>query len=225
MSKRTLPAPIAAVIFDLDGLLLDTERLALEAGAEAMAELGHPLGQAFLLTLVGADAQANAARINAHLGTDYDAARITSAWNAALDRRTAVAGVPVKPGAPGFLADLARRGLPFAVATNSHTANAESKIERSALAGQVPVLVGVDQVRAGKPAPDVYLEAARRLGVAPRDAVAFEDSDLGARAARTAGLFVVQIPDATRPSPGLAHMVAETLGDGARAVGLAFETS
>jgi HAD superfamily hydrolase (TIGR01509 family) len=219
MTPATPGGTFAAVIFDLDGLLLDTERVSIDAGVAAVADLGHVVTPGFMMTLVGIDNRAGIVRLNAHLGTDMDADLLDLAWQRHSDRIMS-AGVALRPGADILLARLSAAGMPHAVATNSRTRRAEEKLANSALAGRIATVVGYDLVPAGKPAPDVYLEAARRLGVDPAACLAFEDSDPGVAAALAAGMTVVQVPDLLPATGGRAHHLAATLLDGAAWAGL-----
>jgi HAD superfamily hydrolase (TIGR01509 family) len=208
------------VIFDLDGLLLDTERLAVASGIEALADLGHPgVEERLMRSLIGLDLPAAIARLRGELGATLDAEVLRRRWDDAMDRML-LTGVPTRPGAAALIDWLAGRGVPFAVATNSRTARACHKLDHSELAGRVGTVVGFDLVVAGKPAPDVYLEAARRLGIRPDLALAFEDSDTGAAAALAAGMTVVQVPDLVESRTRRAHYTARSLAEGARLAGL-----
>ncbi len=209
--------PFAAAIFDLDGTLIDTERLILEAGLEALAGLGHDIDRAFMLSLIGVAEAEGRLRLERRLGPAADFAELDRAWGAAVRARYA-AGIPVKPGAAEVLAALAH--LPRAVATNSATENALRKLTQTGLAAHFAHVVGFDAVERPKPAPDVFVEAARRIGAQPGDCVAFEDSDTGVAAALAAGMTVVQVPDLHATGEAGAHHVAESLLAGARAAGL-----
>lgn len=211
----------AAVIFDLDGTLIDSERLVIDAGAGILAGLGIADGRAILTALVGIDAEEGLIRLQAHAGPDFDVTAFDAAWNEAA--RAAFDGsVPLMAGADILLADLAGRGLPRAVATNSRTGSALHKLGRAGLLhhfGEAHI-VGVDAVARPKPAPDLFLEAARRLRAVPEACLVFEDSDTGVAAALAAGMRVVQIPDMAEPQSRAAHLIADSLLDGARRAGL-----
>lgn len=207
----------AGVILDMDGLLLDTERLQLEIAPAVLRRLGHELEPAFFNRLVGVPQAENARLIGLELGMEIDAAVLDAAWNEAFHARMQQ-GIPLRPGAADFLDALDRRRLPRAIATNGITARAEWKLEQTGLLGRIDAVVGLDQVARGKPAPDVYVEAARRLALHPSQCVALDDSDLGVRAALAAGIkTVIQVPDMLPSRDLLAHHQAQSL-DAARAI-------
>lgn len=209
--------PFAAAIFDLDGTLLDTERLTIEAGAEAFAALGHEADLGFLTSLIGVSEADARVRLTERFDGVLDLAALDLAWGAA-SRRRHDAGIPLKPGAADLLALLGP--LPRAVATNSGTANARRKLAATGIAPHFAHVVGFDAVARPKPAPDVFVEAARLLGAPPASCVAFEDSATGAAAALAAGMTVIHVPDLHAAEvPGVHHR-AETLLEGARAAGL-----
>jgi HAD superfamily hydrolase (TIGR01509 family) len=209
--------PYAAAIFDLDGTLLDTERLVLEAGLEAFDALGHAVERGFLLSLIGVAEAEGRRRVEARFAGALDLDRLDRVWSEAT-RRNYARGIPLKPGAAELLAAL--EGLPRAVATNSATAAARRKLEATGIAGHFSHVVGSDAVDRPKPAPDVFLEAARRLVAAPGACLAFEDSDTGVAAALAAGMTVVQVPDLHASRRAGAHHLAESLLAGAQAAGL-----
>jgi HAD superfamily hydrolase (TIGR01509 family) len=204
-----------AVIFDLDGTLVDTERLIHAAGIEAFAEQGVAVDPAFLHGLIGKDDVTGMSLISAaypHL----DMATFDLASRAAVDRLLAL-GLPLKPGALDLLAAL---GQPRAIATSSTRRQADRKLAKSGLAGHFAHVIVFEDVARPKPAPDPYLLAAARLGVRPGRCVAFEDSETGAASARAAGMTVVQIPDMLPASGVHADLVAPDLLSGARGIGL-----
>ncbi len=207
----------SGVLLDLDGLLLDTERLQVEIGPAVLRSLGHEVAPCFFRRLVGIPQAENARLINQELGIDVDAAALDAAWNDALHARMQQ-GIPLMPGVAGFLDALDKHRLPRAVATNGITARAEWKLGQTSLRDRIDAVVGIDLVEHGKPAPDVYLEAARRLALDPADCVALDDSDLGVRAALAAGAkTVIQIPDLLPSRELRAHHQAASL-DVARAI-------
>ena len=210
----------SGVILDLDGLLLDTERLQLEIGPGVLRSLGYELEPSFFKRLVGVPQAENARLISLELETEIDAAALDAAWNRALYARM-LEGIPLRPGVHDFLDALDRHRLPRAIATNGITARAEWKLEQTGLLSRIDAVVGLDQVERGKPAPDVYVEAARCLKLDPSQCVALDDSDLGIRAALAAGIgTVIQVPDMIPSQDLQAHHQAGSLDVARKILGL-----
>ncbi|MGQ0567133.1 MAG: HAD family hydrolase [Gemmobacter sp.] len=204
----------AAVIFDLDGTLLDTEAITHRAAVAAFGVCGVAVDPAFLLQLVGVDDVTGAGRIMAaYPGLDLGA--FEREWKAASIRGLA-GGIALKPGVMELLGAL---DLPMAIATSSTRVQATRKFAACALPPFAHV-VTVDDVARAKPAPDPYLRAAALLGVDPARCLAFEDSETGARSAHAAGMTVVQVPDLLPASGDWAHHVADDILTGARMAGL-----
>lgn len=210
--------PYDAVIFDLDGTLVDTERLMFEAGEASFARFGARLTHMLFGRILGTDGPTGQ-RILAEELSGMDLEALTRDWDAEIHARFAQ-GIPPRPGAAELLQMLRNSGLPVAVATSSGAVGARRKLRESGLAGFFEVVVTADDVTRRKPAPDPYLLAARRLDVDPARCLAFEDSAPGARAAFDAGMCVVLVPDMTVPATDHAHHVADSLHAGASLAGL-----
>lgn len=210
----------SGVLLDLDGLLLDTERVQFEVGPMALKSLGHDLAPEFFRSLVGIERRESVRLINLELGVTLDSAELNGVWNRAIDARMQD-GIPLRPGVHDFLDALDRHNLPRAIATNSVTERAEWKLRHTGLLGRMNAVIGVDQVAQAKPAPDVYLAAAEKLGLAPSACIALDDSDLGVRAALAAGVgTVIQIPDLAESRDLLAHHQAASLCDARSLLGM-----
>ena len=134
--------------------------------------------------------------------------------------------VPTKGGAYTFLARLHELNVPRAVATSSSGAKARRLLQKTGLMRFIQHVTGGDEVNAGKPAPDVYIDAAKKLGIAPKHCLAFEDSNNGATAALAAGMWVIQIPDLA-PSNRLPNPpdfnICSSLREAASLIGLSLD--
>ncbi len=208
-----------AAIFDLDGLLLDTERMALQASHEALNGLGFTAETGFFESFVGKDDQTVAQLVAARFGPSFGQEAFNTRWSAHF-AALLEAGIPLRPFVIDMLDAVADLGLPCAIATSSRLASAERKLAITGLRPRFAALVSCDCVARPKPAPDPYLLAARRLGVDPTACIAFEDSDTGAAAAMAAGMTVVQVPDMVPSAGRNAHHLAPDLLTGGRMAGL-----
>lgn len=196
-----LPRP-AALILDMDGLLIDTERLYLEVNEQAAARLGYALAPETNLGMVGV-AIDGCRRLLADVhGADFPFDAFRDLGYQLLDGRLAD-GVPLKAGAAELVDWAKAEALPLAVATSTRRARAEHHLEQVGFLSRLDVLVTRDDVANAKPAPDPYLLAAARLGVAPERALACEDSVNGVRSAAAAGVPVLMVPDLLAPDDSM----------------------
>ncbi|HJV63268.1 MAG TPA: HAD family phosphatase [Albitalea sp.] len=193
-------APFRAAIFDMDGLLLDSERPVRSAWLRAIGEAGVALDEARYLQLVGRNEADSRRMLETWLGPacSYDAARARAA--ALLDEALGADGYAVKAGVVALLDTLRSRGVPCAVASSTHREEVEARLRQAGLADFFDGFNGGDEVARGKPHPDLFLLAARRLQHAPDHCLVFEDSEHGARGAIAAGMSVVIVPDLVHPS-------------------------
>lgn len=186
------PARPDAIIFDCDGLLVDTESRWSIAEASLFARHGFPFGPAQKELLIGHSIEDATARMAEHFGrpgTGNDiAAELLSRVRAAID-----ALAEPLPGAAEMVRACAAK-VRVAVASNSPRDLLDLALKRSGLAELLPVSVAADEVSRPKPDPELYLAACARLGAEPSRSVAFEDSGTGVAAARAAGLYVVTVP-------------------------------
>lgn len=197
-----MPSPsVAAVVFDMDGLMLDTEILYQRAWTQAANALGYAYDEAFYLqTCVGRTVEACEAALTGRFGDDFPLEAFRQLWQQLWRQEVEQQGIPLKPGLLDLLAFLDQRRIPFAVATSSDLAYAVFSLAAAGLRDRFGCIVTGDQIQHSKPAPDIYLEAARRLGVNPAGCVALEDSEAGVQAAAAAGMRVLLIPDLKPPT-------------------------
>ena len=195
-----------AVIFDMDGLMLDTERLAPRAWSNAAAALAVDFDLALTQPMVGRNFRDCAAIISDHYGADYPTAELMRAWHVAYDAIVEREGITLKPGLLALLDWLESEDIPKAVATSTRRDRAQAKLAQTALLPRFTALVGGDEVTRGKPAPDIFLAAAQRLGATALHCLVLEDSEPGVRAALAAGMTPIMVPDMHPPSAALIAM-------------------
>jgi len=194
---RKIPA---AIVFDMDGVLLDTEPIYKRAWQSAAAELHYDLDDESYLKVVGRPNDDGERELVSKFGADFPLARFRARWPQLWRAEVETGGIQQKPGVSEVLAFAAAHDLAVGVATSSDANFTAFSLRRAALDNRFSIVVTGDQVASGKPAPDIYLEAARRLGVEPTRCVAVEDSEAGIIAASRAGMIAVLIPDWARPS-------------------------
>jgi HAD superfamily hydrolase (TIGR01509 family) len=208
----TLPRPVMAVIFDMDGLLFDSERLYAETILTAAREVGCPMSQDVFLQLVGRSRDANYRFLIEHYGADYPLEALITAWGRHF-QVLAANDLPLKPGALALLDLLDELGLPRAIATSSTHATVRRNLERHALTDRFQRVVAHGDYANGKPSPDPFLTAAERLGVAPASCLALEDSHNGVRSAAAAGMMTIMVPDLILPTDTIEALCARVVGD------------
>jgi HAD superfamily hydrolase (TIGR01509 family) len=195
----TFPRPVRAVVFDMDGLLIDSEVVIRDAMMAVASEMGAELPNAVFIRMVGLTMAASDAVAQAHFGPDFPLA----AFNEAVTRRAhAVFETEelLKAGVREIIDHLDAAGIPKAVATSSSPQAVRRHLEPAGLYGRFQAIVARGDYARGKPNPDPYLVAAERLGVAPADCLALEDSHNGVRAAHAAGMMTVMVPDLLDPT-------------------------
>ncbi len=204
---------VAALLFDMDGVLLDTERVAMETFFDAVAPVGisRDVAEPFFLTLIGTSTKETRARVTEFM-PDTDPAPVIADWEDGFRDRLR-SGIPLRPGVADALPRLRDAGRRMAVVTSTHGKPARHHLEMAGLLDFFETVTGGDEVSKTKPHPAPYLETAVSLGVDPTACAAFEDSDRGIAAAVAAGCRAVQIPDLRSPGPlpDLNQIVAPTL--------------
>ena len=205
----------SVVLSDMDGLLLDTEKLSKQSFYDVMHRYGLDHVDVIFPQLIGRNKAAHQVIFNTHLPSHIDRQVFADDWMACyLDLMAH--DVPVKDGAQRLMARMMRHNIPFVVVTSSATAKAEMLLERAGLSGFVHSVIGGDQVDQGKPAPDIYLKAAAMFDHRINTMLALEDSNNGIHAAHASGAVAVQIPDLAPPSDAakaLGHIILDHLDD------------
>jgi HAD superfamily hydrolase (TIGR01509 family) len=207
-----LPRQPAAVIFDMDGLLFDSETLYGNAILTAAAEVGCTMSRDVFLQLIGRSREVNHRFLLEHYGADYPLEALIAAWGRHF-RVLAAAGLPLKPGAAELLDLLDELRLPRAIATSSTHATVRGHLVSHGLTDRFHGVVAHGDYASGKPAPDPFLKAAERLGVAPALCLALEDSHNGVRSASAAGMMTVMVPDLIPPTDEIQALCTFVVGD------------
>ncbi len=186
----------AAVIFDMDGLLVDTERLQFGASDLVLRErTGQTIPREVMVSLVGLRSDECWARLRALYGLNESAEELEAAQAAYYAPMLREQAEPM-PGALELISYLHAHGYPLAIASSSPFWQIHAVVERFGLGEKLQALASGQEVTHAKPAPDIYLLAAERLGVPPARCVALEDSGPGTAAAKAAGMFVISVPSA-----------------------------
>jgi len=197
---------IRAVVFDLDGTLTDTEKVYLKAWPEALRHFGWECPDDIALELRSLGRPYAPQKFREWYGDSFDYPTVRE-YRKRLVAEALKDGIPLKPGAVEILEWLRSNGIITAIATSNDMERTVSYLERIGLSDCFDRIACADMVEFGKPAPDIYEEACRKIGTRPEETVAVEDSPNGIRSAFRAGLKAVMIPDLTEPDEELSKML------------------
>jgi len=205
--------PFEAVVFDNDGLLLDTEDAWTRAETTLFERRGATFTPEHKRELIGTSVETSARKLELMLGLPGEGAALMEELHELVTAELG-AGVPPRPGALELLAAVRAAGLPVGLASNSPRDFVERALAVAGLGnGRFDVVVSADDVAAPKPAPDLYLAACSALGAAPERTAALEDSQTGVESARAAGLYVIGVPYLPDTSLDDASLTAGSLAD------------
>ena len=202
-----------AFVFDMDGLLLNTELLARRALLESGTALGLDVTERFCSLLIGVPADRSRELLLEHYGRDVPADRFFADAADRLDVVIADGGLRLQPGVIELLDWIDARGLPKAVATSSARTKALHHLAAAGIERRFDAIVTRDDVARGKPHPDPFLRAAAAIDVPPGDCLALEDSYNGVRAAHAAGMPVVMVPDLLVPDDEMRRLATAIVAD------------
>lgn len=203
----TTTLTVNAILFDMDGLVLDTEKLYTRFWQEAAHALGYPMTKEQALGMRSLNRGAGLAKLQSYFGeaVDYDAIR--GKRIELMDAFVEKEGVTLKPGIRELLAYVKEQGIRTAIATSSPLERTIQYLSSVGLEQSFDELVSGYMVEKGKPEPDIYLYAADKLGVKPSECLVLEDSPAGILAAHRAGCLPVMIPDQDQPTEETADIL------------------
>jgi len=190
---------IQAIIFDMDGLMIDSEPISRRAWQRAGDEFGFSISDEVYLSMVGRAVTEDREILLRAFGPDFPFETVNQRrlehYCAFLEE-----GLPLKPGVIELLDWVDAQGLPKAVGSSTRRELVLHKLALSGLLARFQTVVCADDVGRGKPAPDIFLEAARQLGISPSGCLVLEDAEAGVQAAQAAGMRVIVVPDMAQPS-------------------------
>ena len=193
------PRPVKAVVFDMDGLLINTEVLMRDGMLAAATALGLDLPMDAFMRMIGTPSTRTYEILHEQFGADFDVdgylEDVSRRFHDDLDLETLL-----KAGVVELLDHLDAAGLPRAIATSSPHEAVEAHLIPTGILNRFNAVIAKGDYARGKPAPDPFLNAAKALGVAPEDCLALEDSHAGVRAAHAAGMMTVMVPDLLDPT-------------------------
>ena len=207
---------IKAVVFDMDGLLLDTEKLLVRFWVQAANEAGFPMEREHALAIRSLHRKFAVPYLQGLFGTEFDYFKIRSRRMELMSGYLSENPLELKRGAKELLAFLNGNGIPAAIATATDLERTKDYLTRAGIYECFDRIVCATMVEEGKPKPDIYIYAAKELGLEPRECMALEDSPNGVRSAAAAGCVTVMVPDLTPPDGELARLIyakADSLAD------------
>lgn len=207
---------IKAVIFDMDGLLLDTEKLLIRFWVQAANEAGFPMTRENALSIRSLHRSFVIPYLKGLFGEEFDYVKIRARRMELMSDYLSKNPLELKPGAVELLDFLNEKGLQTAIATATDMERTREYLRRAGILEKFDTLVSAAMVEQGKPKPDIYIYAAKQLGLLPKECVALEDSPNGVRSAAGAGCVTIMVPDLTQPDKELSEMIfakANSLSD------------
>ena len=198
-----------ALIFDMDGVILDTEQLVRRSWNLAAQDYGAANSDPVFLLTVGTTRKHTCDILREHYGTDFPAEEFNTALSKIYHEIEAVEGVPVKPGARELLEWAKQSGFPVGLASSTRQPIVERELGRENLLQYFDYVLGGDRIARSKPFPDIYETACREMQVQPSNAFAIEDSYNGIRSAHAAGMMPVMVPDLLPPTEEMQQLSRE----------------
>ncbi len=207
---------VKAVIFDMDGLILDTEKHLVKYWCQAANEAGFPMQREHALNIRSLARKFAIPYLQGEFGEEFDYVKIRSRRMELMTEALEKEGLELKKGIRELLSYLKASHIPAAIATATDFERTKAYLTRAGIFDSFDRIVCATMVESGKPKPDIYLYAAEQLGLPPQECMALEDSPNGVRSASSAGCVTVMVPDLTQPDEeisALIHAKADSLLD------------
>ena len=198
---------VKAVIFDMDGLILDTEKLLVKYWCQAANEAGFPMRREHALNIRSLARKFAIPYLQGIFGEGFDYVAIRTRRMELMKEDLSVNGLETKKGINELLAFLNDNNIPAAVATATDYERTKDYLTRAGIFDRFDKIVCATMVESGKPSPDIYLYAAQQLGLPAGECMALEDSPNGVRSAAAAGCVTVMVPDLTQPDEELSSLL------------------
>jgi len=201
---------VELVIFDMDGLMIDSEPMSKESWRLALELSGYPMEEDFFGKLLGRNIVTARELMNSHYGADFDFEKVRQLRNKKVKELIDANGLQLKKGLPQMLDILDKLQIKKCVATSTEWEGMEWKLKMVGIFDRFDNIITGDQVKVGKPNPEIFLKAAKQMGVVPANCIVLEDSDAGVEAGYSAGMRTIVIPDMAKPSAAtLSRVYAE----------------
>ena len=202
-----------AVVFDMDGVLFDTERLCMDGYAQVAKKCGLPNVEVVARQCIGRNRKDSKQLFLDHYGQGFDYDEFRGAVSAWVKTRIRLHGLPLKPGVEKVLEYLKQNGVPLGLASSTSYRSVLDHLREAGLLEYFRVIVTGDMIENSKPEPDIYLLACRKLDVDPTDTYAIEDSPNGIRAAYRAGMLPIMVPDMIAPDDEMRRLSVRICSD------------
>lgn len=210
---------IKGAAFDMDGLMIDTEKLYVRFWIQSAADFGYDMKKEHVYAIRSLARKYSIPKLKGFFGEDFPSEEVRAHRTELMNEYIAQNGLEVKKGLFTLLGYLKNGGYRLAVTTATPRERTEMYLEKIGAIGYFDAMVCGDMVTNGKPDPEIYLTAAREIGLAPGECAAFEDSPNGIKAAYSAGCKAIMIPDLTPPDDEIKPMLSAVYDDLAEAVG------
>ena len=204
---------IKGAVFDMDGLMTDTEKLYLRYWKEAAADFGYDMQNEHVYAIRSLARKYSIPKLKSFFGEDFPTEEVRARRTELINAHIEKYGIDVKKGLFELLDYLSSKGIKLAVATATPRERALHCLEKIDALRYFDAVICGDMIESGKPDPDIYLTAARELGLPPEQCAAFEDSPNGIKAAHSAGCHAIMIPDMTQPDEEIIPLLSAVYDD------------